>query len=505
MKNALPFSNRRVAASSCVKNENSHSVNQSALMAPKRLLMLLCCGLLSLSLTSCGLFPDIQIEVPDDELPVDPAQIIHVTAQGQPLADATVLFFASTEAPADTFITSSAGEIRINTDEREYPAAIFVMEAGYCIGYLGGDAVKSDTLRFDLTTAPLRVVRVVVSNVYAAAAVEVSLSIDGYTLGSFYSGTATLIEIPFGMPQNVTGNLHFDMPPGIADVTVNSGSPSSIIHNDVAGYMLHRLVPYLSNEPLPAGFELARGTSSFKVVKPDGFVWLPDGSDPEVRLSFNNEPVGVFRWTQDNAWLSAFVPVWPVLHPELQYSPLFEVEAGTTWVFDGEIRSTFQGTSNTINYTLEWTFNQVTTTPNGIRYTITEVVAGEQTGSHMAPRPVEATTQVIIDEDARGIWTYTESSTYSPTLHASGWLFQNPSHDLNWERVEVTRADGSTYRTAHGKPGRMVPAGVVSYTFGDNLFVADRNGIRNTIQQSPPSNQSSRKQLTRKDPVNVPN
>jgi hypothetical protein len=502
MKKTLLFNNRRLNDSTHLKNENTYVVSSSVNYAPNRLLLLLCCGLLSLSMMSCGLFPDIDIEI---EEPDDEAQIIRVMAQGQPLADATVLFFASQEASPDTLLTSAAGEIRINLNEWEYPEAIFVLEPGFSIGYLSGETVKSDTLNFNLMPVPPRGVRVVVSNVYAAAAVDVSLSVDGYRLGHFYSGKETIILIPYGVPQNVTSILHFDSPPGIGDVTINPASSSSIVMNDVAGHMLHRLVPYLSNELLPDGFELARGSGGSARVHPDGFVWLADSSDPEVRLTFNNEPAGVFRWNQDNAWLSAFVPVWAVLHPEIQYTPLFEVEQGTTWVFDGEIRNTFQGTSNTIAYTLEWTFNQVTTTPNGIRYTITEVVAGEQTGSHMAPRPVEATTQVIIDEDARGIWTYTESSTYSPTLQAHGWLLQNPTHNINWEQVEVVRADGSTYKTTHGKPGRMVPAGVVSYTFGNDLFVADATGIRNTMQQSPPSNQSSRKQLTRKDPVSVPN
>jgi hypothetical protein len=461
--------------------------------------LVLCCTLLTGVLISCGLIPDLVIEDPD-EVSVEQVQIIRVTQLGQPLDNAAVLFFSNTETAPDTLHTTSSGEIRINTEEWEYPAAIFVLEPGYTIGYLSGEAVQADTLNFNLSPATPREVRVIVSNNYASAAVDIAMSVDGYPLGSFYSGEETAAMVPYGIPQNMTAIIEFNSPPGIADVTVNPSNTSTIVQSDVAGYLLHRLLPYLTNEPLPAGYKLARGTGSEAPVKSDGFIWLPDSNQPEITLTLHGEQVGVYKPSDVHKWLSAFVPVWPVLHPEVNYQPLFQVNTGDIWEFDGAIRTAGGGGITTAtDYVLKWTFEQVQATPTGLRYIIKEEVQGEQTGSHIAPRAVEAVSEVIIDEDGRGIWTYAASSFYSPTLHDANWLIQNPTHNINWEQVIVTRSDGSEYKTGHGKPGRMVPAGVVSYRFGDDLFIADQGGIRTTFRRSPPSNNVSSKRLTRMD------
>lgn len=463
----------------------------------KRYPFLLLYLLIGLTFAACNMVDDPKItpEIdPETEIATD-FQTIKVTLNGQPAPESMILWFESTEAAPDTLFTNSSGEAVVDLQNRELPTAVFAMVSGHDLGYKRGESATTSLLSFNLKPTDDRQILVLLNASHASAAVSADLWVDEYFLGNFYSGTATRIVFPFSLPNGVSNKLDFETPPGIGQVSLEPSTSMVPLNN--SNYILHRVLPYLTNESLPQGITISRGGSEEIALKHDGFAWASNANAAEISLNVPGLPSQSFALEPENFWLSPFIPVIPVLHPEVEYQPLFTIEHGQEWKFEGEIRSTSQTITTTTNYTLVWNFREIQTTPAGLRYFITETVNGERSSYFEPITPINVETEIIIDENQSGIWTYSNSSMYSPTLHNNGWMATSPTHSLDWERVEVLKSDGSTYRTAYGKPGRLVPVNVTSYTFGNQFFKADEHGIVTTFEQSPSSNQSRTKRLTR--------
>ena len=426
--------------------------------------------------------------------------ILEVTKDEVPASNALVYLVNNEREIKDTLRTDSNGLLIYDPIDKQLPELIFVKEEGFRLGYHKQPSESNDTLRINLQSVVTKYFRVTYKQFNMIIAFKVDVIVDGFTIEKLNSGEDIRAYFNFGLPEGVETEFRLISPP-IEPLSFKESNQSYTFNlGNIDGYQRVRLIPILSNSPIPRGTYVRLNDNSSVEVNPDGFAYVP-GEEHHTNLTIEGENFQSYTYNLDQSekYLSYFENIVPFVESSENYQPLFDITLNDVWEFDGYKLFGRPGASAALSYDMTWTFTDIQTTSTGIEYTIEELVSGTRSSSFNQTK-FEYSNTVRINETFMGIWSYVESSEYSPPLHSNYWGPDDPD-PFQWQVVDVIRKDGSTYKTIYGKPTRMAPSDVSSYTYtfnDENAYSFDENGLVFSKFRAPSSNSFSIMTVTRK-------